>query len=784
MVAAVDPAEELDLFAGLLRGGFSAQTIAPERQSELVLRGIVAVLEEWIDEAADQAAAAAELLREASRPHGGSLPDAVRAQAYQALVRLSVEGRIPALDALFRLAVEDDLPAARQVIATRGLHPGCPLLRPLFDWFTAIENAQTFPESALSLLSESYFNEASPALRKRLLATAPAVGMQNWARIVSAVESADDRLLDDLVDRYPSFTDAERALSLDLLDEHARNEQAWAREALFALYLRREEERARQQIDSAGYLPEDSEERALYLFLAGEWDRYNALDFDHRLLSAAYENADRTLRRQLLEHSRHTGQTEWLRESEAAAASTAPIRWLSDLTDADWQIAIDRLNEAQNHAALWQLAQVASPVWSAAILTRLAQCNWQPESAEEREAFTILHRLAQESSASPLALRPRSAIHPPGEVTCLALQAGGQRIAAGSTDQRIFIWDLVASPTNDAIARTPISAPVPVTRALAFDPSGEHLAAASGDHRIRVFRLKGGQMLKTLEGHQGMIRALAVSPDSRMLYSAGFDGSARAWRFPAGPMLRQVQHGGSAIGSGGEIFTMALGSGGTHLLTGGGDGIVRAWALPDFTAARQLLVPVSDRTGTVTHLAASPTSDLVASVTRENGSDGTIRLWNFISGGLLRSFPNTGAPLTSLCLHPNDQILIGGHSDGAISLWSLSTGQVLERMTGHTHPVSGLALAPGGERLYSAPAGEGAIYAWDLSTILAIRLAADPQKPGMAAAVQEQARASGGSAAERRWMTFAAELARWRQRFDIELADFEPIRLGEFDIEL
>lgn len=780
----MDPAEELTFFAGLLRGGFAAQAVEPDRQNEILLRGIVAVLEEWIDEGEKEAAEAAQLLREASQLKPGSLPDSVRAQAYHSLVRLGVDGRPPALDALFRLAIEDDLPAARQVIVARNLQPGCPLLRTLFDWFTAVENTKPFPESALPLLSESYFNEASSALRRRLLNTAPTVGMQNWARTISAVETGDTRLLEDIVDRYPAFTDAERTLALDLLDERARNGENWARETLFALYLRREEERARQKIDAVGYLPDDSEQRALYLFLSGEFERYAALDFDHRLLASAFENADRPLRRRLLEHSRHTGRTEWLRESDAGAGapadSASPIRWLSDLTDADWQMAVNRLSEAENNTALWQLAQVAPPVWSAPMLTQLAERGWQPKRAEEREAFALLGHLARESTGSPLALRPRNAFHPTGEITCLAIHPGGQRIAAGSTDNRIFLWELSPDSLSDGISRTPISAPAPTTRTLAFDPSGEHLAAASGDHRIRVFRLTGGQMLKTLDGHRAMIRALAISPDSRTLYSAGFDGTACAWRFPAGPMLRQIEHGKSTAGDGGEVFSMVLGSSGTHLITGGGDGMVRAWALPDFAAARQMGGMPQGHNGTVTHLAASPTSDLVASA----GRDGTLKLWNFTSGGLLRSFGNTGAPVTALCMHANDQILISGHADGAITLWSLSTGQALERMKGHAHPVSGLALAPGGDRLYSAPAGDAPVYAWDLSTILAIRLPFDPHKPGMAAAVQEQAKASGGSAAERRWMAFAAELARWRQRFDIELAEFEPIRLGEFDIEL
>ena len=38
--------------------------------------------------------------------------------------------------------------------------------------------------------------------------------------------------------------------------------------------------------------------------------------------------------------------------------------------------------------------------------------------------------------------------------------------------------------------------------------------------------------------------------------------------------------------------------------------------------------------------------------------------------------------------------------------------------------------------------------------------------------------------AERKWLAFSIELTRFRQRFDIELADFHTIPVGEFDIEL
>jgi WD40 repeat protein len=768
--------EELRVFADLLRNNFTSSALPPERQQELLLKGIVASLEEWVmrDENIGDStllvASPMDLLYETAAKHP---LQSVRGQAFQALLRLGQEGRSPAIDALYRLAVEEALPAARQRILTQGWQPDRPALRALFDWFTFLDAGTPYPEERIPLLTQGYFEEASPALQRRLLATAPQIGMENWGRIISAVQGGVEQPMLELVERYPSFRPTERAIALQHLDRLAGSDSGspnraaeTARNVLSLLFIRHEDPGACQMILSAanrGYLPEDLEQRALFFFLAEAWQQYDTLDFDHHLLVNAYEAAGKSLRRRLLEHSRHTGQLDWLR----GMGSAVEVRWLEDLTDADWDLTIRRLSENEKDADLWRLAQFAPPIWSAIILDRLVKRGWQPENEEDRTGFSRLVSLARESQAGPLTIHPLKTFYVPPitEITCLAMHPGGRFLAAGRNDQYILQWDL---PAGDLLP-TPLIGPAPVTRALAFSPDGELLASASGDNRIRAFRLKNAQMLKTIDGHQAMIRALAIHPDGRMLYSAGFDGSIRFWRFPHGAELKTLRPGP------GEIFSLVMSSTGSHLVSAGADCLVRVWTLPEGVAAREM----AGHTDTITHLAASPSSELVASAGRE----GFIRLWNFTSGGLVRVIENTSGPLTTLCMHPNDQVLIGGHSKGGITLWSLSTGRVIDQLAGHRQPVTGLVLSPDGSALYSADSG-GRVHAWDLRAFLTIRLPGEVARPGASAELQERLKDPDLSASEKKWLKFSAELARWRQRFDIELGEFETIQVGEFDIEL
>ncbi len=758
-----DPTETLRAYAALLHRQ-PGPDLSEEQMQELADRGILAALEEIALEQ-EGCPEAGQLLYAAAGTHPNP---AIRAQAFHALERLAQAGQNQAVDLVYRLAVESDSLPARQAILSRGWAAGSPALRALFDWHTAVSSGQPFPPERLGEITEAYFHLASPELRRRMLSAAEAARMKNWAAVIEAIQSGSQTGLDRLVDGFPAYNSHERRVALEQLERLAREGAEPAQNALCRLFIDHVDPRAKAIALEQGYAPEDSTQRALFLFLTENWAAYARHDFDHSLLAGAYEAASRPLRRRLMDLSRRTGQTEWLR----GLGSAGEVRWPNDLADADWELAIHRLAEAGKQADLWRLAQVAPPFWSAPILDRLAKAGWLPLSDPDRAGFSGLVALARDCLAHPLAIRPVKSLHSPSrDITCLAIHPKGNLLAAGSSDQRISVWNL---PQGD-LRRAQILSSAPLTRALALDPGGSLLASASGDHRIRIFDLETGKMLKALEGHRAMVRALALHPNGRILFSAGFDGEIGLWRFPTGPRVTTIRPGA------GEIFSLALagssggtGNSGQILISGGIDGQARLWTVPEGVQAGQ----IAAHAGTLTHLAATG-GDLVASA----GGDGRIALWNIRSGGLARAMKNEAGPVTGLCLLANDLVLASGHQGGEIVLWNLSAGKEIDRLAGHAGPITGMALDPEGNTLYTGDA-LGSLLAWDLRTFLTTRLAERAAQPDAAGALQKRIEHPHLSAAEKIWLTFSLELARWRQRFDIELADQAPVAVGEFDIEV
>lgn len=758
-------ADLISALTALLREDPLAAALTAETRQELLIKGAVAMLEELASQTVPPASFESSpgpmrLLQETAALQRDAT---VRHQALQVLLRLAEHQHPAAVDALYQLAVEEDSLAARQAIETHAWHPQSPGLRFLFDWFSHLTTKDGFPSANLEGLTQAFFEVAPPTLQRRLLATAAANQAENWAMIVSAFQRGTREALLPIVDRYPVLRTEERAILLKLLDQHDEEGFEAVRALLAALFLAYDDPSVRALLRDHRFLPEDPEQKALLYFLMGDWDAYENLDFDHHFLLNAYAQASKSLRRRLLEHARHSGQIEWLREAGIASA-TGETRWISDLTDADWETSLLSLKASQNFEALWRLAQAAPPLWSARILDALAKESWQPSAEADRDGFSILTSLAQAALKQGLSVPlGKKIITNQNGLTCLALHPSETILAAGGSAQQIEQWNL----PEDSTHLPPLIGPVAVTRSLVYSPDGDYLAAAAADNRIRVFRLESGQVIKTMEGHRAQIRSLVMHPDGRTLYSAGFDETIRFWRFPHGSLQKTIQPGA------GEIFALACSADGQHILSGGADRLIRVWALPDGIATRVL----TGHTDTITHLATGASNDLVASASR----DGTLRVWNMHSGGLVCQIRHADAPVTSLAFHPNEQVVLSGHQNGAIHLWNLSTGRQMETLPGLQQPIIGLVLADGGNMCCSAESGSmGVLKIWDLHTLFQVSLTTHRSTNISPQPCAEEVLSTG----EKAWLTFLEELARWRKRFDIELMDFRPISIGEFDIEL
>lgn len=259
-----------------------------------------------------------------------------------------------------------------------------------------------------------------------------------------ALESPTEEGVDALINRYTRFTHSrERQILLHFLDKAAQAGSEIAQEALCTLFLKYEDGQVLQILRQRGYLPRDAVQRALFFFLTQQWERYEALDLDQRLLAIAYEQASPLVRRRLLHLSRYTGRVGWLSIVQRGHA----VRGVRDLSDADWQTLMAHLAGAERWVELWKIAQVAPPYWGVQILHVLKEKGWQPESGEEREAFNTLSSLAETCRLNPPQVQRIAVFRPPmaTELMSFAVNREGTWMAAGTTDATLWIWDLVDS---------------------------------------------------------------------------------------------------------------------------------------------------------------------------------------------------------------------------------------------------------------------------------------------------------------------------------------------------
>ena len=78
----------------------------------------------------------------------------------------------------------------------------------------------------------------------------------------------------------------------------------------------------------------------------------------------------------------------------------------------------------------------------------------------------------------------------------MAFSPDGKRIASGSDDQTVKVWDADSGARNATLK-------VHASRVwgVAFSPDGKRIASASADDTVMVWDALGGQRLLTLKGH-------------------------------------------------------------------------------------------------------------------------------------------------------------------------------------------------------------------------------------------------------------------------------------------
>ena len=744
--------EQINLLSDVLRSSNPLEKLPADQQALYTLKGVIFSLEQ------DGSLEAVDLLSEASLtcPY-----EEIQDLAVQALGNMAKTGNLPALNALFHLVIYAEKASAIQAINTNHFQNPDTTIQAVYDLLEGNTAQYQALDPDYLRLTHFFLGEIPKELSQRISLAAQISGMNNWALITAGIQNLSTEASTQLVEKFSTFTEKEKRLLLILLDEKTEKGSDIAGDTLCKLFIYQDEAGAAQLVAKNTFLPRDQQLRALFLFLSECWDEYQKVDFNQALLSAAYETAAPALRKKLLDLSRYSGLTGWTNQ----LSDRSHLRWLGEMSDADWQTLILGLQSARQFGDMWKLAQLAPPVWSAFLLKLLFENKWNPVEDNDPAVWDNLTSQAVVCLQNTPNIQLREVIQLSSKnINSLALSADGSLAALGGVEASIQIVNLANRKASFAI-QTP-SAQI---RAIAFQPEKQFIAAAASDNNIYVIELPSGKKIKTLEGHTGHIRALDISPDGRLLYSASFDGTLRLWRFPQGPEVKRLAVNNT------EWFSLGLGLQAETLLSAGASQKIQVWKLPEGVLLREL----EGHTGTVTLLAVADSGSFAASYAR----DQDIHIWNYASGKLLRQINAGNEITTALVIHPSEQFLINGNYKGEINFWNISTGSRICQLVGHDKPIIGLAVTPDGKQLISCSA-DGSLCLWNMSTFLLIRLPIGAGKADDLKLIEETFRQGGLSESEKGWLNFTRALIQYHHRYDVFLDETQPIHIGEFDIEL
>jgi WD40 repeat protein len=107
-------------------------------------------------------------------------------------------------------------------------------------------------------------------------------------------------------------------------------------------------------------------------------------------------------------------------------------------------------------------------------------------------------------------------------------------LVSGSLDCRIVVWDMkkilqVGSDGMCGLVRVLSGHTGPVLY-VSFSPDGKRIASGSGDRTIRVWEAATGRPLAVLKGHSSPVESAVWSNDGSRIASGSLDKSVCVWR--------------------------------------------------------------------------------------------------------------------------------------------------------------------------------------------------------------------------------------------------------------
>lgn len=198
------------------------------------------------------------------------------------------------------------------------------------------------------------------------------------------------------------------------------------------------------------------------------------------------------------------------------------------------------------------------------------------------------------------------------------------------------------------------------------------------------------------------VSSVVFSPDGKMLATGSRETTVKILEIPTGKVINTFPADDSII------WSVAFNSDATQLVAGTYYWRVMIWNVP--TVAEEPFQTFEHR-APIWSVVMSPDDEIVAS----SSGDKRVKVWNLKTGSLIFSFPDHSDTIYSIDISSDGKKLVSGSADQTIKIEDLDTGDLINTLNGHTGAIRSVKITPDGKKIVSG-SYDTTVKIWDLKT--------------------------------------------------------------------
>ncbi len=278
-------------------------------------------------------------------------------------------------------------------------------------------------------------------------------------------------------------------------------------------------------------------------------------------------------------------------------------------------------------------------------------------------------------------------------VRAVAWSPNGKRIASGSGDKTVQVWDAI-NGGHVYIYRGHSNAPQYGVLAVAWSPDGKCIASGSDDRTVQVWDAANGGHVFTYRGHSDYVSAVTWSPDGKRIASGsggpnrgGDDHTVQVWDAADGGHVFTYR------GHSDYVSAVTWSPDGKRIASGSDDKTVQVWNAADGGHA----FTYRGHTYAVSTVAWSPDGKRIASA----DDDGTVQVWDATNGGNVYTYWGHSVIVYAVAWSPDGKRIASGSGDHTVQVWDAMDGGHVYTYRGHSSIVLAVTWSPDGKDIAS-----------------------------------------------------------------------------------